>query len=147
MSTNGKPNGVGRPKLDIDPDLVQDLAGIGCTMIEIARVCHCSVDTLERNFADVIEKGREEMHRSLRRAQLDAALHGTKKGEHYNPTMLIWLGKQHLDQKEKAELSGPGGGPIQHEFIDLTRLSDGELSEVERLIESATSKPETPSER
>jgi hypothetical protein len=29
-----------------------------------------------------------------------------------NPTMLIWLGKQYLDQKDKNELTGKDGGPL-----------------------------------
>jgi len=29
-----------------------------------------------------------------------------------NPTMQIWLGKDVLNQKDKHEVSGPGGGPL-----------------------------------
>lgn len=136
---NGHKNGAGRPKLDLDPVLIQELAGIGCTMIEIASICHCSVDTLENNFSDAVKKGRQEIRESLRRRQLDVALNGSRKGEHANPTMLIWLGKQMLDQKDKQELTGPGGGPLQHEHrqFDWAKLSIDELAEVERLIQSA----------
>lgn len=137
---NGKPNGVGRPRLDIDPNIVKEMAGIGCTIREIATVMGCSRDTIERHFAEEIVKGQEESKAKLRRRQWQSAMGGS-------PAMLIWLGKQMLGQADKQELSGSGGRPIQHEFIDLTRLSDGELSEVERLIESATSKPEVAGER
>lgn len=87
---------MARPKKVIDPEQVKALAGIGCTMIEIASVMKCSVDTLENRFSDVIKEGRETGRMSLRRMQWEAA----KKG---NTVMLIWLGKQLLGQKEKVE--------------------------------------------
>lgn len=135
---NPNPNPVGRPALNLDEMLIEELAGIGCTMIEIAKICKCSVDTLERNFADVIENGRENFKMSIRRAQYRAATEGSKKGEHLNPTMLIWLGKQHLNQRDKQEITGADGGPIQHEHIDLTGLSDEDLATVERIVGTAT---------
>jgi hypothetical protein len=42
--------------------------------------------------------------------------------------------------RDRQELSGPGGGPIQHKMnepLDLTRLSDAELAALERLVERA----------
>ena len=128
---NGKTNGAGRPFIELDPALLEDLAGIGCTMIEMASICKCSVDTLERNYAEPIKKGRNELNMSLKRKQVTLAKEG-------NPTMLIWLGKQYLNQRDKQELTGADGGPIQHEHIDLGRLTNEQLSELESLVESAT---------
>ena len=90
----GKGAGAGRPRLRIDPDLVKQMAGILCTMEEMASVLGCSVDTLERNFADAIKKGRDQGRAALRRLQWQGAQSG-------NPTMLIWLGKQLLAQTDK----------------------------------------------
>lgn len=87
---------MARPKKQIDPKLVQDLAAIGCKTTEIATIVGASVDTLDRRFAAEIEKGRSNLRASLRRWQLEAA----KKG---NVAMLIWLGKQMLGQTEKIE--------------------------------------------
>lgn len=87
---------AGRPKKIIDADLVLDLAKIHCTMKEMAGICDCSVDTLERNFAEIISKGRQEGKMTLRRLQWNAAQRG-------NVTMMIWLGKQWLEQIEKIE--------------------------------------------
>lgn len=97
----GKGGGAGRPRLVIDKDLLEQLAKIQCTMQEIAAVLGCSVDTLERNFADVIKKGKDEGKASLRRLQWQGAQDG-------KPAMLIWLGKQVLAQKETVinELTG-----------------------------------------
>lgn len=95
---------MARPKKEINDEFVYELAKIHCTMIEIAHVCDCSVDTLERRFADVIKKGRSEGKMSLRRLQYDAAKTG-------NIGMLIWLGKQLLDQHERT-------------VIDISKLPD-----------------------
>ncbi len=94
MAKVAKKNPVGRPPLDLDVNLIKDLASIQCTMIEIAAVLKCSVDTLERNFADAIKEAKEAGKSSLRRAQYKKAMAG-------NPAMLIWLGKHILDQKEE----------------------------------------------
>lgn len=87
---------MARPRLEIDEDTVEKLASIMCTMEEMSHILGCSVDTLERRFADVINKGRNSGKMSLRRWQWEAC----KKG---NSALLIWMGKQHLGQKEKLE--------------------------------------------
>lgn len=98
-----KPKGKGgRPKLDIDPDVVERLAFIHCTNSEIAAVVGCSVDTIADRFSDVIKHGREKGKMSLRRWQF-------KKAESGNVAMLIWLGKQCLDQRERADVDLNGG--------------------------------------
>lgn len=92
---------VGRPKFVLDDkqlELLEKLASILCTMEEMATFFGCSVDTLERNFADTIKKGREQGKISIRRLQFEKAQAG-------NTTMLIWLGKQILGQKERIETS------------------------------------------
>ena len=110
MKEAPKRNKGGRPKISIDPDLVEKLAGIGCPNREIAAVAGCSVDTLARRFADVIDKGRENCKTRLRKKQIEVALAG-------NVSMLIFLGKNMLGQSDKTltEISGPDGGPIQTE--------------------------------
>ena len=82
-----------RPKLELDEEQIYELAAIHCTNKEIASVMKCSVDTLDRRYADIIDKGKDQGKIRLRRAQLQCALKG-------NATMLIFLGKQMLGQKE-----------------------------------------------
>ena len=41
------------PKKELDKDIIYDLAKIHCTMNEIASVWDCSVDPLERLYADI----------------------------------------------------------------------------------------------
>ena len=85
---------MARPKLDIDPEQVMKMAAIGCTNKEIAQVLNISIETLQRNFPDLLQKGRANGKAKLRRLQW-------QKAEEGNPTMLIWLGKQLLEQKEQ----------------------------------------------
>jgi hypothetical protein len=98
---------MARPRKKVDPEIVEKRAQIHCTMQEIASLCNCSVDLLERRFADVIERGRSVGKQSLRRLQWEAC----KKG---NVTMLIWMGKQLLGQKDKIDFSESDG----FEFTD-----------------------------
>ena len=50
-------------------------------------------ETLKYNFRDIITKGKERTKQRLRQAQIKLALSG-------NATMLIWLGKNMLNQSE-----------------------------------------------
>ena len=117
MAGKGKAKGPGRPRIEFDMEVVRGLAEIQATDEEVAAVCCCSVDTITRrkaddpDFAEALKRGRETGKSSLRRAQWKAALAG-------NTTMLIWLGKQHLEQADKTEHAGPGGGPISVERIE-----------------------------
>jgi hypothetical protein len=83
---------------DVSEEVLHRLAAICCTMNEISAVSGLSVDTLERNYADIIKSGREIGKATLRREQYRLAMLG-------NPTMLIWLGKQLLGQRDKAEIT------------------------------------------
>jgi hypothetical protein len=123
-----KPKKAGRPKLEIDGELVEKLAGIGCPNKEIAAIVGCSVDTLDRHFADVIAKGRENGKTRLRKKQIEVALAG-------NVTMLIFLGKNMLGQADKQEISGPDGSPVMQ--LPLSVEQDKNLS---TLVEIARAK-------
>ena len=89
-------NKVGRPKLDIDGDKISKMVSYGSSIKEIADVENCSEDHIHKVFRQNITKGKAELKIRLRKAQIDLALKG-------NCTMLIWLGKQYLGQKESPE--------------------------------------------
>ena len=84
---------VGRPKIEIDEELLFKLATIHCTMKEMVDIMGVSEDTLKRRYAGIIDKGKAEGKCRLRRKQMEVAMSG-------QPTMLIWLGKQMLGQSE-----------------------------------------------
>lgn len=84
---------VGRDKKIIDPEEVYKLASIGMKNKEIADWFQIDDSTLQYNFKRELQKGKLNLHQSLRRAQINLALSG-------NATMLIWLGKNILGQSE-----------------------------------------------
>lgn len=87
---------MARPKLDINEAQVEQLAAINCSVAEIAAVIGCHKRTLERNFAAVIEKGRERGTSSLKKKMYELAMGG-------NITMCIWLSKQMMGYTDKVE--------------------------------------------
>ena len=89
---------MARPKkYNIDTEQVEKLASFGCTNIEIGSFFGCSPDLLEKSYSEFLTKGRDKGKIRLRQLQWKAA----EAGSH---TMLIWLGKQILNQSDKKEL-------------------------------------------
>ncbi len=116
----GKPaNKGGRPRKEIDQPTFEGLCEIQATLEEIAHVLHVSEDTIERwckrtyelGFADAYKRFSASGKTSLRRSQFNVALQG-------NPTMLIWLGKQYLGQREPIAMT-------DGDNIDLTVTRQG----------------------
>jgi len=110
------PKGPMKPMSDKEFEQLVNMIRIQCTRDEICDILGMSDTTLNRrikeqgipgvdNFEALYKKHQGEGKASLRRAQWKAAQDG-------NPTMLVWLGKQMLGQKDKQELSGPDGGAI-----------------------------------
>gem|GEM_PF-489378 len=104
----------GRPPVQIDLIQLEKMCHINATQRELAAFFNCSVDTIQNRakddpaFAAAMERGYCGGWSSLRRKQMEVALDG-------NPTMLIWLGKQLLGQRDNldSQVSGSDGGPIQ----------------------------------
>jgi hypothetical protein len=114
MPRGGTREGAGAKAKEIDLAELEKLAKLQCTDEEIAAFFGVSTRTLEnrrkkdQNFQEVIERGKRTGLISLRRAQFGAALKG-------NATMLVWLGKNLLQQKDRlsSEISGPNGDAIE----------------------------------
>jgi len=94
----------GRPAKELDLAEVEKLGMLGATATEMASWFGCGLRTIERRmgkedgeFRRAYEKGFGRLKISLRRQQIEAAKGG-------NVTMLIWLGKQLLDQSDKREV-------------------------------------------
>jgi hypothetical protein len=96
---------VGRPEkvLPIEAAKVGQLATMGLTDLEIADVLDVSTSTLHARFRVALKRGRGVLHQSLRHRQVALAMGG-------NVTMLIWLGKNLLDQTDR----------LRQETIDAT---------------------------
>lgn len=88
---------MARPLIEIDPVIVEKMASIGCKNTEIADFFGCTDDTLYNRYSEELAKGRANLRMSLRQLQIKSANNG-------NVAMLIWLGKQYLDQQDKTQL-------------------------------------------
>ena len=90
--------------LYIDWEKVDRLLRSGCTGVQVASRLGVHADTLYRAcerergaaFAAYSQQKREDGETLILEKQMDAAMKGDK-------TMLIWLGKQRLGQKEKHD--------------------------------------------
>lgn len=103
----------GRPPKPIDWIIVDQFLMAGCTGTEIAANFHIYPDTLYRRvqdefgitFTDYAAQYDEKGKSLLRVKQFEKALEKDN-------SMLIWLGKQRLGQKDKTEVTGDSSNPI-----------------------------------
>jgi hypothetical protein len=91
-----EPAKPGRPFKKLDEGLIYRLAQTMAPVSRIAVLVGTHPDTLNRNYAAIISKGYEDGKQLLSDLQWTSA----KKG---NITMQIFLGKQHLGQRDKFE--------------------------------------------
>ena len=103
----GDPKG-GRPEFELSDDDFGKIVGmmrIQCTEVEICSIIGVTDKTLnkalnargEPGFSELYKRYQDEGKASLRRSQWKVAQEG-------NPTMLIWLGKQMLGQRDRKDL-------------------------------------------
>lgn len=129
---------MGRKKKDIDVSEVERLAAEFCTQGEIAANLHISERTI-RGRADLkaaYERGQEEARVSLRRAQWQLAKAG-------NPSMLIWLGKQYLNQiepaaRERLKIEQAKANINPHEIEELTEELERCRAIIRHLLDNLT---------
>jgi hypothetical protein len=95
---------MGRPKAKIDWSRVDKYLQAHCDGVGIAGLLGIAPDTLYRSCKDIHNIGfdaysaikKAEGKELLRTKQFQVAMEGDR-------TMLVWLGKQYLEQKEKTE--------------------------------------------
>ena len=119
MKRGRQGEGGGAPKKVIDYETAEKLAALQCTQQEIASFLKLSVDTLTRDekFCGLYKEGIDKGRMSLRRYQWKALEEG-------NTTMLVWLGKQYLGQRDKFDVDQ--NSTVRHE---ISELSDAELAQ------------------
>lgn len=91
----------------IDRDLVYRLACIQCTDEEIAEVVGTNANTLRKRFGTLLDKGKQEGRKSLRRAMWEKAVNGDTRVQ-------IFLSKQYLGMKDTPE-DGDAKAPLPWE--------------------------------
>lgn len=113
-------NKGGRPRIEIDWDDFDKLCIIQCTLEEIALFFNCTQRTIENACKRDKKMGFFEYHTqkkaggkiSLRRKQYQTAMSG-------NVPLLIFLGKQYLDQSDKREIESKTGNPYEGITVQL----------------------------
>jgi len=118
-------NKGGRPLHQLDYETLDNLCEIMCTAEEISNILNIDRDTLSAalkrdgngSFSAYYKKKSSNGKMSLRRVQYQSALDG-------NTTMLVWLGKQHLDQVDKQEIKSD----VHVAVKDIREMSDEELN-------------------
>lgn len=70
-----------------------------CSWPEIATALGTTRQNIEENFRNVLNQAQAKFKHDLRRLQISCAA-----GEKGNSAMLIWLGKQYLEQSETPQM-------------------------------------------
>lgn len=108
----------GRPKIVIDWNKVKKYIQAQCNGSGIAGLLGIAPITLYRacerkfkvNFEAYSAQKKSEGQELLREKQYNVAMEGDK-------TMLVWLGKQYLQQKDKNELTGADGKDLMPKIV------------------------------
>jgi hypothetical protein len=87
---------VGRNKVVVPPEEVEDLAALGCTDRDIANWFGVDENTLRYSFSEYLLKGRENLKISLRRAMLKNAC------VNLNAAVQIFLAKNMLGMSDQG---------------------------------------------
>lgn len=104
-----------RELIEYDENVIRELAAHGCTIAEIAHICgfgESHFHELKKRYAGIqeaIDQGKAELHRSLRKKQVEVALDG-------NPQMLIFLGKAELGQSDRIEINQNVKAEVEYEI-------------------------------
>lgn len=127
---------MARPRKEINQETFEKLCGLQCTEDEICAwfdTTRKTVDawckrTYKARFSTVFDQKRGTGKISLRRKQFEVALSG-------NPTMLIWLGRNYLQQSETVEVRKPDDDPLNQLLARLNSEAnqgkDGNTSDFE----------------
>jgi hypothetical protein len=91
-----KTQSMGRPKKELDEDVIAKLSQIGCTQEEIGSVVGISARTLQRRYADLVAENKNIGKASLRKKLWSKAMKGQG-----NDKLLIWLSKNELNMVDK----------------------------------------------
>lgn len=121
-------NKTGRPFIDVDYKLIDNYLKAQCDGVGIAAALGVCPDTLYNRikekysltFSAYAAIKKAEGKEMLRAKQFQSAMEGDK-------TMLIFLGKQYLDQKDKKEVTATLVNEIEE-------ISDEELNKLEEKI-------------
>ena len=127
---------TGRTPAKLEWEIIGKLLEANCDATGIAAQFGVSRQVLYRRcktdlgipFATLSQQKRMAGENLLRAKQHQVAMTG-------NVPMLIWLGKQRLGQADKAQLTGPDGGPIETRDVSLS--DDERVARLTALLDRA----------
>jgi DNA-binding CsgD family transcriptional regulator len=110
---------------DKDRKQVTIMAGIGLSQEQIAKIIGISDDTLRKYFRDELDTAEAKMTAQVAQNLYSIA---TSRESGAVTAAIFWM-KTRAQWREtnRTEVSGPNGGPIKVESVDLSHLSDEEL--------------------
>jgi hypothetical protein len=117
---------VGRNRAIVPPQEVEDLAALGCNNKEIYTWFGITEGALFRNFAAELEKGRNRLRQSLRRAMLQNAC------VHLQPAIQIFLAKNLLGMSDSG-LTGEDNKPLPWSDTDDESVEEEDEEELNNL--------------
>lgn len=125
---------AGRPPIELDMDEINDHLICGCPGTEIAEVMGVHHDTVLRRveefsgmkFSAYAALMRRKGDQALRKVQFDKATGANKDGDN---TMLVWLGKQRLDQTDVPK----GSAVVPQEVLDFLKEAKEEKARLAAL--------------
>lgn len=114
MNKVGRKSKVGRPQAkftDEQREQIDEHALHNCKDNQIAVLMGIDQNTFKTHFGKrCIQKRAEGQAEKLKQQYNDKT-----------PTMLIWWGKQHLEQKDRQELTGKDGVSVMAGFADMIK--------------------------
>ena len=137
------PLGAGRKPKTLDWDIVKNLCESHCTQAEIAAKMNIHLNTLKDScireqgieFSQFYKQWKNVGKTSLRAIQYTKALKGDNQ-------MLIWLGKNYLQQSDRQEIQvsvkpfvieAPNGGEVMKLGVEQIQEIEGETIDVETI--------------
>ena len=117
---------------------IEALASFGVPRGEIAKVAGICVATLAKHYGDTLDIAATKANSLVAQSLFNRAVKGD--GAAATSAAIFWL-KVRAGWREKAvhEVTGPNGGPIQ--MVDVTGLSDAELSALQPVLARLSTQP------
>ena len=127
-----KKSNAGRKKIVINWARVDAALKAGANGVQCAAMLGISFDTLSRrtneeknaDFADYLREKREAGNEALLKAQYDGAIGGDRG-------LLIWLGKQRLNQSDKREVINENTNVNK---FDFSKFNNEQLNELIKIF-------------
>lgn len=138
---------MGRPQVPVDWERVDELLEAGCIGTEVAAVFGMHYETFydrvyqnyKIGFTEYASAKRAKGESAIREAQFNKALGKTKKGDN---AMLIWLGKQRLNQRESIaefSVSPEALKPLHQVMGQFSQAQEARKIELNKVISSPKS--------